>query len=98
MAEQLRPMTDVAAAGYLTRRDAGESSSGARGEQLPAGVPLFAEHVESGQTSHLPDPRVHRFQRRRGRDCGQLATAAHRAAARAWASTAARISLQRACR
>ena len=41
---------------------------------------------------------VHRFQRRRDRDCGQLATAAHRAAARAWASTAARISLQRACR
>ena len=98
MAEQLRPMTDVVAAGYLTRRDAGESSSGARGEQLPAGVPLFAEHAEFDQTSHLPGPRVHRFQRRRGRDCGQLATTAHRAAARAWASTAARISLQRACR
>ena len=83
MAEQLRPVTDVAAAGYLTRRDAGESSSGARGEQLPAGVPLFTEHVEFDQTSHLLDPRVHRFQRRRGRNCGQLATAAHRAAARA---------------
>src|ERR1700738_2201154 len=98
MAEQLRPVTDVVAAGYLTRRDAGGSSTGARGEQLPAGLPLFDEHGESGETSHLLDPRVHRFQRRRGRDCSQLATAAHRAAARAWASTAARISLPRACR
>jgi hypothetical protein len=99
-AEQVRPVAVTRAPLDHAAKEAAQSTTGERQEQLARFVPLACEPAVPDEAEEPLGAPVDRFCCRRRDDDRELGTHAHEPAslARRWPSTAARMSAQRACR